>query len=216
MRKKQRSPQTNPVKARGRYGKAAASRAFSSPLKLLFSALAVVATLLTLYSYRPKITIAPAATIDPSNPFSTAFEVKNASEFLPLIDGHAGCDGSIKLNVLHGARNVTPKFQLSDSRWSRLDAGKSLTTFCKVAIDFGVPNSELRLDIAELTLTMKVAYSIPLLPYRFHDEWPYTYVRGKDGLLHWLAPMALNRPDASPLGAPASYNMYSVWVPLSN
>jgi hypothetical protein len=124
--------------------------------------LSLLAALTGLYYVRPKMTITPIAIINPSDPFSTAFEVANVSEFLPFQDIRAGCDGTVTYTVMgsSGGEPVTPKFSVGVESRDELSPGKSYSTACNIKFDVGgVP-----LKVSELAITMKSAYSIPFMP----------------------------------------------------
>ena len=146
--------------------------------------LTLLATLTGLYYVRPKMTITPIAIINPFDPFSTAFEVANASELLSFQDIKAGCDGTVTYTVLgsSGGKPVTPKFSLGVESRDELSPGKSYSTACNIKFDVG----GLPLKVSELAITMKSAYSIPLWPRRFHYQRSFRYLVGEDGQLHWL------------------------------
>ncbi len=163
---------------------AAPSHLVKSFVKGLFWVPGAAATLLAIYEARPKLSVMPGAVVEQADPFSTAFTVTNDSIFLPFVKVHTGCDGSVSLVAGHPV-TVTPKIEVRDGGFERVEPHKSFTTFCRV--HFSESLSEL--NIPELKIKLKTVYSLPVLPMRFSDEFSFTYIRGSDGQLHWLPPM---------------------------
>lgn len=62
---------------------------------VLFVLLPVLIALAGLYMFRPEVSVAPNVYLNPSDPFATAFTVKNSGELFALRDVQAGCNGSM-------------------------------------------------------------------------------------------------------------------------
>jgi hypothetical protein len=138
-----------------------------------------------IFELRPKLSASPQVTLEPPNPFSTAFVVKNESSIFPLRDLRTGCDGSAVM-VATKTQVVRPKVEIGMGRLEHLPLRQSFTTYCRVNLGLA---PELEQNISGLEITLKIAYSAPFIPFRLHDEYPFSYAVAKDGQLHWLPPM---------------------------
>ncbi len=138
--------------------------------RLVWSAIIAASTLLGLWLLWPKFSIEPYASTDPHDPFSQFFSIRNESIY-PLLRVSPECKVE-QARSRNGIWVHGPSFMSSVDQISNLDPQSSTSFRCEM---FFMKFSSAD-EWSELEIDESVAYSIPLVPYRFNRSQRFSGV----------------------------------------
>ena len=165
--------------ARGQQGKRLAPLLTAG--RLVWSAIVAASTLLGLWLFWPKFSIEPYASTDPRDPFSEFFSIKNESIY-PLLRVSPECKVE-QARSRNGIWVHGPSFMSSLDQIPELDPQSSTSFRCEMFF-MKFPSAD---EWSQLEINESVAYSIPLVPYRFGQSQRFSGVRSADGTYIWTS-----------------------------
>ena len=188
-RKERRKAQRAEEKRRKRREKQSARiplvrRVVSIALDKIWALVVVVATLIGLYVvFRPHISVEPLITLNPVDPYTTQFNVKNEN---PMF-------GVYKINAVCWPRNMQSGNNFSvvslgplpnvHHEIPQLEAGASSTVDCPHVIG-GIGAWSGAVVNAELELV--VSYRQSWWPFSLQERYPFAARRDIQGAVHWV------------------------------
>jgi hypothetical protein len=147
---------------------------------------AILSFVATVYFFFPKVQIIPYTTLNPSNPFSTPFQVVNKSEFsiysVELSCAFSNVESSESNSILSGFRTIN-----SGSTIKEVKSDESASNFCAFPFNFKSPISSADFEVC-------VKYRPSFWPIRLDKCFRFSTSKTVDGNLIWL-PMALTQPN---------------------
>ncbi len=137
-----------------------------------------VAALTGFVVFRPNVSVQPILLLNPVNPFSTTFSVKNENQAFAVTNLHPHCT---VLSVQNSNDNVMVG-SFPDPTIPLLNPGEESTIYCPESFG-GV--GEQSGKVLSAYIEMEVSYRQNWLPFESVQHFPMKGVTDSQGVVHW-------------------------------